>query len=59
LGKEVILITQIGERSPFDIATARLITYDLSDLSALEISLGNAFNAVSARYKYEGPQPYF
>jgi hypothetical protein len=59
LGKEVILISQATEKLPFDISTSRLLTYDLSDLPALEISLGEAFNAVSARYEYEGPQPYF
>ena len=59
LGKEVVLITQPGEKSPFDISTARLLPYNLSDLPALEATLTRAFNAVSARYRYEGTQPYF
>jgi hypothetical protein len=59
LGKEVVLITQTGEKAPFDISTARRITYNVSDLPALEASLVNAFKAVSARYPYEGMQPYF
>ena len=59
LGKETILITHGAGSSPFDISTARLITYEISDLSALDSSLVDAFNAVSARYSYEGAQPYF
>ncbi len=59
LGKEVILIVQGAERLPFDIATGRLLRYNVSDLSSLGVALGQAFKAVSARYKFEGTQLYF
>ncbi len=59
LGKEVVLIEQGAEQTPFDIYTSRRILYDLSDLPALESSLMAAFQAVSARYLFEGSQPYF
>lgn len=59
LGKEVILIAQGSERPPFDVSTARLLSYDLKDLPSLGRALRQAFASVSARYEYEGKQPYF
>ena len=59
LGKEVVITAQGAERPPFDVSTARLLRYELHDLSSLEVELRKAFASVSARYSYEGPQPYF
>jgi hypothetical protein len=59
LGKEVILTAQGTERPPFDVSTARLLRYEAHAIPSLEFELRKAFTAVSARYSYEGPQPYF
>jgi len=59
LGKEVIVMTQGGVQVPFDIRSSRYIIYDPQDLPALEANLASAFQAVSARYPHEGPQPRF
>ncbi len=59
LGKEVVIVAQGVEHPPFDVSTARLLRYDLTDLQSLEMKLRSAFASVSPRYKYEGPQPYF
>jgi nucleoside 2-deoxyribosyltransferase len=59
LGKEVIVISQDVTKVPFDIKTSRLLSYDPADLSRLETDLTNAFKSVTARYKYEGPEPRF
>lgn len=58
LGKEVVVISQ-NETMPFDIRHWRKITYDTSDLQALEAALIRAFQAVFARYPSEGPEPRF
>ncbi|HEV8367548.1 MAG TPA: hypothetical protein VGQ39_06305 [Pyrinomonadaceae bacterium] len=59
LGKEVVITAQGVERPPFDVSTARLLRYELTDLPSLETKLLKACASVSARYAYEGPQPYF
>ncbi|MCB1897147.1 MAG: hypothetical protein H6945_01690 [Zoogloeaceae bacterium] len=59
LGKEVILLAQGIDAPPFDVSTARLLRYELSDLPAFEAQLARAFGSVSARYAYEGAQPEF
>lgn len=59
LGKEVILITQDSRRPPFDVSTARMLRYNLHDLPPLGVALEKALGSVSARYSYEGDQPYF
>jgi hypothetical protein len=59
LGKEVILIAQGSEQAPFDVSTARSLHYDRNDPSSLRTKLVQAFASVSARYAYEGTQPYF
>ena len=59
LGKEVIVMAQGSDRPPFDVSTSRLLRYDENNLTALESDLRKAFGSVSARYSYEGPQPYF
>ena len=59
LGKEVIVIAQGSEHTPFDVSTARILHYDVSAIPAFEAKLQNAFASVSARYAYEGPQPRF
>jgi hypothetical protein len=59
LGKEVIVITQVRSLVPFDIRASRVITYDPRKLSRFEADLKNAFRAVTARYKHEGPEPRF
>lgn len=59
LGKEVVIAAQGVERPPFDVSTARLLQYELTDLPLFETKLRKAFGSVSARYAYEGPQPYF
>ena len=59
LGKEVVLTAQGSERPPFDVSTARLLRYELNALPSLKAELQKAFASVSARYSYEGPQPYF
>jgi hypothetical protein len=53
LGKEVIVMVQGAERSPFDISTERFLSYNVADLSSLKVALSQAFNAVSARYKHD------
>jgi hypothetical protein len=59
VGKEVIIAAQGMDRPPFDVSTARLLRYDLRDLPSFKEKLQKAFASVSARYAYEGPQPYF
>jgi hypothetical protein len=59
LGKEVIIITQTGDKTAFDIITSRKITYTQDDLSLLENNLVQAFQSVSPRYRYEGAKPHF
>jgi hypothetical protein len=62
LGKEVIVIKQPGGKKAFDIITSRFITYTFStpsDLARLEDNLVQAFQSVTARYPYEGPEPHF
>jgi len=59
LGKEAILVAQGLEQPPFDVSTVRLLRYELTNLPSLQEKLRKAFVSVSARYAYEGPQPYF
>lgn len=59
LGKEVVIAAQGAERPPFDVSTARLLRYERTALPAFEAKLRKAFASVSARYAYEGSQPYF
>jgi hypothetical protein len=59
LGKEVVIAAQGIERPPFDVSTSRLLRYDLTALPQFQDGLRSALASVSARYAYEGPQPYF
>ena len=58
LGKEVIVISQ-DEALPFDIRHWRSLSYDPHKLEDLRSELEAAFDAVSARYPFEGPEPRF
>ena len=59
LGKEVILLSQEATKPPFDISTQRMLPYEIGDLDQLATGVRSAFEAVSARYSFEGVQPYF
>jgi hypothetical protein len=59
LGKEVVLLAQGTEQPPFDLSTSRLLRYSDQSIPALEAELQKAFASVSARYPFDGPQPYF
>ncbi len=59
IGKEVIVMSQGRTEPPFDISTHRKLTYDSNDPIQLAAMLRKAFQAVSARYPFEGTQPYF
>jgi hypothetical protein len=57
LGKEVIIMSQDLD-VPFDIRGGRkLKRYNINDLTDLATDLCAAFEAVSARYPHEGPEP--
>jgi hypothetical protein len=58
LGKEVLITAQDVGRPPFDVSTSRLLQYELSALPKFAMELRGAFASVSARYAYEGRQPY-
>ena len=59
LGKEVVIAAQGVECPPFDVSTSRLLRYDLGALAKFQDGLRGALTSVSARYAYEGAQPYF